>query len=211
MSRTILLLGLFLAAACSSTPVMPPGEGRGLVAFDPAPPAGAQTWSRPTWQVGDRFTLLRGGVWKGVFEVVAADDKGYLIADDRGNGLRRDLDLGTLGDYSSTGEPLHLQSPVDVRFHWPLWIGKHWRCEFADRIEERSLKVSATYAVEGLDTVTVPAGVFQALRIVRTLHINDSEQYLDHSQVIWYAPEIGLEVRQLINDTMVELIERARK
>jgi hypothetical protein len=127
--------------------------------------------------------------------------------------MRRDLDLGTLGEWSDKDEPLHLLTPVDVRYHWPLWVGKHWRCEVVDRTAGgQSLPLTVSYCVEDLDTITVPAGTFPALRILRTVHLElDGQRYVDHSTVIWYAPEIGQEVRQIISDACVELVERTHK
>lgn len=211
MSRTILLLGLL--AACSSGPVVPPGTGRGLVDFDTTPPAGAQTWNRPTWQVGDKISLVRGGVWKVAFEVTGIDDKGYVITDEKGNRMRRDLDLGQLGDFNAKGDEMRTLAPVDVRFHWPLWVGKHWRCSFVEKTPDHEFPASVTYVVEAVDTITVPAGTYQALRILRTLHLDldGPDKFLDHTHVIWYAPEIGQEVRQVINDSLIELVERGHK
>ena len=203
-----------LLAACSAppSPAMPDGAGRGIVHADAAPPPGATTWPRPAWTAGDRFVLVRGERLRGGFTVRAVTDTHYAI--DAGNGLelRRDLDLGNLGEWTASGEPLHLLSPADTRFHWPLWVGKRWSCEFADRARGgASLPVRADYVVEDLDTITVPAGTFEALRIVRSLRRLDAPaDFLTRWQVIWYAPAAGIEVRQLVGDTVVELAERGR-
>ncbi|HEX5050475.1 MAG TPA: hypothetical protein VFZ65_01765 [Planctomycetota bacterium] len=201
--------------ACQGAPEspMPDGGGKGLTGADAEPPAGATTWARPEWHVGDRFVLVRGEVAKAEFAVIAVDADTYTLRGPGNLRSRRDLDLGYLGDWEAErDEPVHLLSPVDVRFHWPLWVGKRWSCEFVDRVRGRpAMPTQATYLVEALDTVTVPAGTFEALRIVRTLRLQSpDERFLTRTQIIWYAPSIGTEVRQVIADTAVELVAIAR-
>lgn len=197
-----------MLSACQGAPTsMPDGMGRGLVEADAAPPAGATTWARPEWQQGERFAAVQGERSHGAFVVTAVEPEAYVL--DVGSGLhvRRDRDLGNLGEWNAADNaPLHLLSPVDVRYHWPLWVGKRWSCEFVDRMRGgMALPMRATYLVEGLDTVTVAGGTFEALRIVRTLHRLDApEQFRTRTQVTWYAPAIGFEVRQLAGE-VVEL------
>ena len=206
---------LFVAfAACQGAPAptMPDGMGRGLVQFAAAPPAGAATWARPEWQQGERFTAVQGERSQGAFVVVAVEPEAYVLDVGSGLHLRRDRDLGNLGEWvAAENTPLHLLSPVDVRYHWPLWVGKRWSCEFVDRVRGgASMPMRATYLVEGLDTVTVAAGTFEALRIVRTLHrLEAPEQFRARTQVTWYAPAVGFEVRQLAGE-VVELAAHSR-
>lgn len=212
-TRCTSLVWFLALAACGSAPeakpTLPEGTGRGLVTADDAPPAGAVTYARPTWRVGDAFALVRGEVATGEFTVEAIDERGYVIRGAGGVRMRRDLDLGNLGEWQPDGDqPLHLLSPVDVRFHWPLWVGKHWQCEFVDRAAGGpAMTMLADYVVEDLDTVTVRAGTFAALRIVRTLRLPAAgDRVMTRTQVIWYAPSIGSEVRQILGDTAVELV-----
>lgn len=214
MLRTLALLAFALPfAACASGPELPAGEGRGLIAADPSPPPGAQTYDRPTWQVGDRFVLVSGAAARGQFEVIAADANGYVVVSDSGLRQKLDANLGVLGEWNDKDEPRHLMTPVDVSFHWPLWVGKRWRCAYADRTYGgASLPFEVTYVVEDLDSVTTPAGTFQALRLARTVHfVTDTGRYLDRTRLLWYAPAIGMEVRRLSEGVMTELVERTRK
>ncbi|MBL9077026.1 MAG: hypothetical protein JNL08_05960 [Planctomycetes bacterium] len=212
------LFGL-AAAACGaapprSEPAPPAGDGAGLLQADADAPPGATTYERPAWQVGDRFTLVRGGVLAAEFEVVAADAGGYFVRGPGGVRLRRDLDLANLGEWHpDRDEPQHVLAPRDVRFHWPLWVGKRWSCEYVDRAAgQPALRTRASYLVEDLDTVTVEAGTFAALRIVRTLQLPDAgDRVLTRTQVIWYAPGPGLEVRQILGDSAVDLVAFARR
>lgn len=209
------LTGVFTAvftagiAGCRGVPALPAGTGPGLVAFDPAPPEGARTWPRPTWRAGDRFSFLRGGQQRLDLTVAAATREGYTLVDASGNRLRRGLDLSNIGEWPPEGdEALHELTPPDVRFHWPLWVGKRWRCRYVDRTAGgEALEIETSYAVEDVDTVTTPAGTFEALRIVRTSRLHrQGGLFLDRINVIWYAPEPGLEVRQVFGDTSLELV-----
>jgi hypothetical protein len=197
-------------AGCGSAPppALPDGMGRGLLQADTEPPAGATTYERPDWLVGQSFVLVRGDVAGVQFFVESVDATGYWLRSSSGVHLRRDRDLGNLGEWEN-GEPVHLLSPVDVRFHWPLWLGKRWSCEFVDRAPgDPPLTMLASYEVEDLDTVTVRAGTFEALRIVRTLQLPAAgDRVMSRTQVVWYAPSIGAEVRQILGDTEVELVE----
>ena len=72
--------------------------------------------------------------------------------------------------------------------------------------------MSASYEVEALDCVTVAAGIYDTLRIRRTLRlVGTGDQYLTRTQMIWFAPDPGIEVRQLLGDTMIELAEYRTK
>lgn len=200
---------MLLVAACSSAPALPEGTGPGVVAYDTAVPASTQLFEAPEWGVGDTFTLLRGGKQRMEFRVAEASADGYTLVDGNGNRLRRGRDLSNVGEWGPEGEQaLHELTPPDARFHWPLWVGKRWRCQYADRTAGgQSLPIESAYEVEDLDTVTTAAGTFSALRIVRTSRLRIDGDYLDRVMVIWYAPALGLEVRQVFGDTAVDLVE----
>ena len=208
-ARPAWLLFLFVTA-CSSAPApLPEGTGAGLVAFDAAAPASTQVWGPPERHVGDQFALVRGGKQRIEFKVAAITDEGYVLVDGVHNRLKRGRDLSNLGEWGPEGdEPLHLLSPADVRFHWPLWVGKRWRCQYSERVigAKKAMPVETSYEVEDLDHVVTPAGTFAALRIKRTARLVDADIY-DMVSIIWYAPDIGIEVRQTVADTIVELVE----
>jgi len=204
-----------LIASCglAPEPSLQKTEGPGLVAFDADAPTGATQWQRPQWQVGDTFTLLRGGKQRVTFTVVEKDESGYRLTDDSGNAHERSLDLAMRAEFrKGEDEPSHELLPEDVRFHWPLWVGKSWTCRYADRTAGgQSLPIETVYVVEDLDRVSTPAGAFDALRIVRRSRRCDGDGFLDRCNVIWYAPSIGSELRQALGDTVVELVAYSRQ
>ncbi|MCA8974543.1 MAG: hypothetical protein KDC98_07460 [Planctomycetes bacterium] len=202
---SLIVLGL---SACATAP-MPDGIGRGVIAFDPEPPPAAVLYERPACEVGCRYALLQGGQIRQEFTVVESGTAGQVVRDASGHELRRDRDLGHLGEWNAEGEAVHLLSPADARFHWPLWVGKRWRCEYVDRRPGEPMRtLEVSYTVEELDRIAVPAGTFEALRIARVAVLKaDGGRYLSRTSLSWYAPSIGLEVRQVRNDTAFELLE----
>jgi len=208
----LLLVSLASSCGLAPAPSLPPGDGPGLVAFDADAPKDAAQWPRPQWQVGDTFTLLRGGKQRVTFTVAEKGEKGYRLVDDAGNAHERSLDLAMRAEFRKGEEaPAHELTPEDVRFHWPLWVGKSWTCRYADRTAGGpSLPIETIYVVEDLDRIATPAGAFDALRIVRRSRRCDADGFLDRCNVIWYAPEVGSEVRQALGDTVVELVAYSR-
>lgn len=208
-----LLLCLWCCACAAHPTALAEGSGRGIIAFDPTPPAGAELFERPSWQLGDHFTLLRGGRQKLEQRVVAVSDAGYELEDQTGGRLFRDLDLATLGE-AAKGEAdmSHRLAPRDVRYLWPLWVGKSWKCEYVEKTSELAVPFVASYVVEGEDQITVPAGSFRCLRVRRTAQRagEDRDQYYEGTMLLWYAPEIGIEARQIIGGLAIDLLEWTR-
>ena len=70
----------------------------------------------PTWRTGNRFVLMQGGVLKSNFTVTRADQEGYELTIDNGMHMRRDLDLGILGEWPKQGDvPQHALHPFRER------------------------------------------------------------------------------------------------
>ena len=69
------------------------------------------------------------------------------------------------------------------------------------------MPVEVAYFVEALDAISVPAGTFEALRIVRHERRRTSQGPSRlRTQLTWYAPTIGSEVRQLVDGELFELV-----
>ena len=206
---SLLGLGACAGGAGPGEPAAPP-SGAGLLSFDAEAPAGAKTWERPAWRVGQTFAVRIGERAKSEFRVAAIDGDAYVLDTGSGPQLRRDRDLGNLGEWARDGSPLRSLAPADMRYHWPLWVGKRWTCEFADRARGgAAVLMRASYVVEDVDTITVPAGTLETLRIVRTVRLVGADNVLSKTQVWWYAPSLGYEARQFAGDTVIELAERA--
>lgn len=217
MPRPISLLVLCLLPCACAGPTIPEGQGRGLVSFDRTPPAGEANYTRPQWQAGDRLVYLRGNALR-VSLVVEADAAGYrLVQQNSGEVQQLDQDLGDLGLFAApVGKNPAKQeiaiAPADARYHWPLWLGKRWSCHFLRKAPgQPPLPLLVAYEVEGFETVRVPAGSFETLRILRRANVAADGTFLERTALSWYAPSLGIEVRRLEDSILTELAEVHRQ
>lgn len=190
--RAVAVLLLLASSACGpigpwTTAQAPPP------ATPPASAPGAPTTAAPVWQPGDRW----------VFEWTAGNSKGVKA-------------VTVLETHEIAGVPYYVvrigdvehyytieihwafavrASKVEARmvpptpwFVWPLNVGDRWhhRGGFEDR-SGRGLNVD-TFRVVTVELVEVPAGRFQALKIVREGQDGETDEY-------WYAPEVRWYVR----------------
>lgn len=204
---------LLLVAACAA-PTLPEGEGRGLLAWDREPPAGAETFPRPVLRPGDRFVFRRGGDFRQAWTVREAGPEGYILEEEESGRLHLlDLDLGDLGE-ERPGDPEATRrlAPVDSTLHWPLWVGKRWRSHFLWKEPgQPPLPLLADYRCDALETVQVPAGTFRTLRIWRRVRVAARGEFVERTTLTWYAPEVGYVVRRLDDGILLELQEFHRQ
>lgn len=210
LRRTSLAL-LGSLAACASHPApLPPGPG--VVSVDKNPPKAVTPYQRPEWSVGDRFVFRRGGEQRIAVRVVAIDASSIVLVDEASGVLNRlDRDLGSVTLELESGEVIGAWDPVDARFTWPLWVGKRWACRYVRRDGPNDVPVLSTYHCDAFETVTVPAGEFRALRIWRRSRPLLEGEWLDRTDVYWYAPECGQVVRRLEDTVLTELEEVHRQ
>ncbi len=83
-------------------------------------------------------------------------------------------------------------SPANRGFAWPLVVGKEWeeRYQWENAAERSSEDRLRRYRVGALETVTVPAGSFQAFHVVATAPI----VRLTHEY--WYSPKVKWIVKE---------------
>jgi hypothetical protein len=97
----------------------------------------------------------------------------------------RDLHwAGTIQD----GRVVSRMTPPQPWFAWPLRAGQTWshRGTYEDRNGKAAF--NDVFTVLSAETVEVPAGRFNALKIVRESERRDSDQY-------WYAPDVRFYVK----------------
>jgi hypothetical protein len=95
-------------------------------------------------------------------------------------------------------------TPPAPLFVWPLEPGRRWqhRGVYEDRSGKR--QVNDSFLVVGVETVEVPAGRFDAFKVVRETDSRDSDQY-------WYAPEVGFYVKWAGRRGDIEFEEQLRE
>ena len=201
-----------LVAACGSVPMLPEGEGQGLVAVDDVPPPGVTLVERPQWSTGDRFVFLRGGAVRQSFTVEASGEGYRLVDEESGMALGKDLDFGDVYQDREgfPGSRVEL-APADTRYSWPLWVGKTWTCHYLRKTPGESLPLIVTYEVEAEETLDVPAGSFRCLRILRSARPAVEGDFYPQYAILWYAPEAGIDVRWITSGLLTELAEHQRQ
>ena len=165
-------------------------------ASSPEPPLGAPATAPPVWRLGDRW----------VFEWRAGNNTGtktvtVLETHDVGGVSYYVVRIGDVEHYYTA--ELHWafavrDSKVEARtvppkpwFAWPLEVGRRWqhRASFEDQ-GGRVVDLD-TFRVVGVEPVEVPAGRFQALKIVREGQGAETDEYWYVSEVRWYVRWVG--------------------
>jgi hypothetical protein len=205
-SRSILCVAAVVLAlggcAAGASPPTPAGT-------TPSRPPSTQPVVAPAWQVGDRW----------VYEWSSGKETGTNTAEvigtrDIGNAKYYVVRVGDAEHYYT--EALHWASlvrdgrvearmvPPQPWFEWPLVPGARWSGQ--SRFEQRD--GAATYvdrfSVIGSETVEVPAGRYEAVKLTRETDRRDGDEY-------WYAPRVRWYVRWVGRRGDVQYEERLRE
>ena len=178
------LTGCAVLGAPSTSPAPTTSEPASVASVAPSP---------PTWRPGDRWLYAwTSGGQSGIKTVETLEIKEinrvsfYLVrVGDVEAFWTRDLHwAGTMED----GRVDSRMTPPQPWFTWPLKAGQHWT--HRGTYEDRSGKTqfNDVFSVVGTEAVEVPAGRFNALKIVRETERRDSDQY-------WYAPDVRFYVK----------------
>jgi hypothetical protein len=180
---TILLTLVGCAVQSPSTTPSTPATGAAL----------SSVLVAPDWRPGDRWVYgWTSGAEGGVKTVEAVEIRAinrvlfYVVrVGETETFYTRDLHwAGAMED----GRVAARMTPPQPWFSWPLEIGRTWT--HRGTYEDRSGKVefNDAYSVVGTEAVEVPAGRFNAFKIVRQTERRDSDQY-------WYAPDVHFYVK----------------
>lgn len=146
----------------------------------------------PRWQPGDEWAFREEGarytgtfVWAVVREETLDGKRHYIVQ----SGSRREIyyradDLAYVMD-KLDGAVESSSLPGDIRYVWPLDVGRRWDFTYTyARLKDRTTEERRRDCVaEKEESVTVPAGTFQSIKIVCR---NGRNGALTH--VAWYAP-----------------------
>ncbi|MGH7322570.1 MAG: hypothetical protein ACRELA_23510 [Candidatus Rokuibacteriota bacterium] len=194
-----------MTAACRSR------DGGGAAVVAPASTSGLRlsVASPPDWRPGDRW----------VYEWSSGRESGTktveVVEVREVNGIQYYIvRLGDVDHYYT--RELHWaaairDSTVEARmvpphpwFAWPLEVGRRWlhRGTWEDRGATRP--ANDTFAVVAAETVEVPAGTFQALKVARESSVQGHDEY-------WYVPAVRSYARWVGRRGEVGFEERLRE
>jgi hypothetical protein len=180
---------MFAGCAAGSSAPAPPNAG-------PARAASAAPLVEPAWQVGDRW----------VYEWTSGKESGTKtleVVDVRDlNSVRYYIvRLGDSEHYYT--HALHWaaavrEGKVEARmvppqpwFVWPLAPGARWVHQGRFEQSEGVLTHDDRFAVIGPERVEVPAGRYEAVKLVRETNRRDGDEYWYAPDVRWYARWLG--------------------
>jgi len=155
----------------------------------------------PALRVGDEWRYVTRSVLTGLttdqvrLRVSAADDDGYTIAGhSQAAGAfeaRFDRDLNPVRNRNVTFEPAY------PRYAFPLAIGKTWSGEVRTTVigapDQGALIQHVRANVHGWERVTVPAGIFTALRIDLAIDWRvtvEASERGNSTESFWYATSV---------------------
>lgn len=209
-----------------------------LLALSPALAQNASSTKveAPSLKIGDSWTYDRTDGWKNLKEytsvvVVTAVNEGEIRTEAKrtDNGeittIIRNKDLNRRAIQVANRK--FDSDPYYPTYAFPLEIGKSWEKEvtFTRNFDDRKVVTQLKGEVIGREKVTVPAGTFDALKIVVKGSYNGwsgsapqgSNRWSgQQSETIWYAPEVKNAVKSIYEDsntfrsvtkTILELVE----
>ena len=187
---TFLILVLAVASsACGTVPAETPGKPETLRAAIP-----------PEWRPGDRWVYRRADGTTNATRVVEVletrDVKGarYYVLNMPDEELLNFWTLDLHWAFTAAARDSRVEASVNPPlpwFSWPLEVGRRWTHQGEYRNRGGNWPVNETFMVVGTETIDVPAGRFQTLKVVREGQSADSDQY-------WYAPEVRSHVRWIL-------------
>lgn len=198
--------------ALSSVACMAQDATRAQEPLAPSPAAVARAVSVPSppeWRPGDRWTYeLTSGSDRGtktmeVVEVREIRNVSYYV-----------VRLGDLDHYYTLDlkwAAAVRNSKVEARtipphagFVWPLEVGKRWTYQGVWEEQGSKRDYSDRFAVVAVEAVEVPAGRFEALKVVREGSTQSSDEY-------WFAPAVRSYVRWVGRRGDIQFEERLRE
>jgi uncharacterized caspase-like protein len=161
---------------------------------------GESTVDFPHMAVGDQWVLMthRGLRSHSVIEV--KPDGSFVVEVKNKEGMalwHRHYDRGyriLKTDLMAPAEKAKWEAPWEKTLNFPLFIGKKWQDEYkAMGADEVPRHYRNSYEVQKIETVTTPAGTFNAFKIHRSFLATGIQKNQD--QYYWYAPDAKVVVK----------------
>ena len=181
----VLMVGILAGCATQDRPRVP-------VTVETAP-ATSRVPSAPSWRPGDRWVYgWTSGAETGVktlevLEITEVNSISFYRVRDGAREVFWTLDLRWAAT-TEDGRVAARMRPPQPWFIWPLENGRTWTHRGAYEDRSGKTEFNDTFSVVANETVEVPAGRFNAFRVVRQTDRRDSDQY-------WYAPDVSFYVK----------------
>jgi hypothetical protein len=204
------LISASLLAGCAGTPIRQD--------FPAAPLPVAAAGDQWRYRVTDGFTKQERGMLQ--LEVVESRPDGLIVLVGDGEkpaGVRvrysrewnpasgripPGLPLEPFTHGIASGQPV-AYTPVFPALRFPLEPGQRWseRILATDPETQKSVAIRVRARVVGMETVRVPAGEFEAIRVQREAFHEDAEWWrspIRTLEIDWYAPQLNQVVRRYL-------------
>jgi len=162
----------------------------GLVVLGRAYFAGQSGFANPPkWAAGDQWTWHNSDGPDVSFSVLRVQPDWYDVQ------VRTRANTTTI----RIGQDLSLQNADWFRFQWPLTPGHTWVYQVTGTTNGRNVTWQGTARAAAVESVTVPAGTFEAVRIDGR-HCNLTGGGCG-TFTMWYAPKAKYVVKLLVGNT----------
>jgi uncharacterized caspase-like protein len=170
----------------------------------PVSDAVARALEPPPRQVGDRWVYQRE-IRDGealtrrnylTLTLTSADAKGFEVeSSDAGDPLRFDPDGNLFSMPAPKGGGTLVFDPVDPRFRFPLKPGDSWSARSRELFPQFVKQADSRVTVMGWESVKVPAGTFQALKVSKVsnkdwMPFPGQPAYSKRVTHYWYVPQL---------------------
>ncbi len=170
---------------------------RPVVAQEPASAPGAPTTAAPSYNVGDTWTFIQrrtdsepGTPY--VLTVAAVTEKQTTLSSSWNGGPAKEIDLDNQGNMTRDAHGTTYE-PSNGSLSFPMTVGKSWDFHHVQRFTGGTLDVSGHDEIVAFERVQVPAGSFDAYKIVsRGVNAKQLERLYSAPfiQSYWYAPSV---------------------
>jgi len=173
----------------------------------PSDAASSKMVEAPTTMVGDSYTYESENIsninlsYVATREVTAIDgNRLTLVSTNAKSGSKRytyyDRVWGYLGSGSGNNDGVSF-SPALKYLDFPLSVGKKWSAQSTETDKKTGHQRQHTIigTVEGWEKVQVPAGEYEALKIVLKTEVKDADNVSPGTDVSWYVPALRRSVK----------------
>lgn len=197
------VLALWLGACAFPQPPSPPPAPAAV------PPPVVSAASPPGWRPGDQWVYeWKSGADIGVkvvevLEIREVNRVSYYIVRIGELDHLYTKDLHWAGGVQDSKVVARMIPPIPW-FVWPLEPGRRWSHRGTYEDPQGKRQQSDAFAVVGSETMEVPAGRFNTLKLAREGDQRDSDEY-------WYAPEVRFYVKWVGRRGEVQFEEQLRE